>query len=433
MYPSIVQRPSAYRALVLVLLGLTTAPIAAEPMLIELPPGFHYRIVADESTVYSDGTPRPGDADGMGAFPGPANTTILVVNHELSVGEPPVVPPVAGNYNPFASGGTSIMQVGPNRKLRQAWVSSSGTVRNCAGGVTPWDTWITVEETLSTVGGLAHGWAFEIDPYAALDGGTPRQVRLDKLGRFYKEAATIDPATGAVYQTEDLSSGLFYRFQPAPGTMPWGFGAYADAEGRLEALHLPGLPNANAAQQGDVFNPVWVEVPDPDGLPLPTLLQTYVDDAGSVVQPTRFYRGEGSWWSDVEDALYFDCTGGGSSGHFGQIWRYEPRSNELTLVFESHDPAILDMPDNLLVLPWGDVLLCEDGGGENWLRILTMDGDIIDFARTTVSEFAGATWSSSPDTLYVNLQGPSITLAIWGPWPQLTSRGGRSGPASPAR
>ena len=88
--------------------------------LIALPPGFQYRVVADESTIYSDGTPRPGDADGMGAFPGPNNTTILCVNHELSNGEPPVVPPVAGHYDPSSSGGTSVMKVGPNRKLQQA-------------------------------------------------------------------------------------------------------------------------------------------------------------------------------------------------------------------------------------------------------------------------------------------------------------------------
>jgi secreted PhoX family phosphatase len=411
------------RGLGILAIATGVASAGAPAPLIELPAGFHYEVVADESTIYSDGTPRPGDADGMGAFPGPNNTTILVVNHELTNGEPPVVPPVAGHYDPYASGGTSIMQVGPNRELLQAWVSSSGTARNCAGGVTPWDTWITVEETEHITAGISHGWAFEVDPYAALDGGTPRQVRLDKLGRFYKEAATIDPATGAVYQTEDLANGLLYRFMPAPGPLPWGFGAYANAEGRLEALHVPGLPIANAANQGDVFFPEWVEVPDPDGLPLPTRFQSYVDAGGANVPPTRFHRGEGSWWSDVENALYFDATGGVGSGHLGQVWRYEPLANRLTLVLESHSADLLDMPDNLLVLPWGDVLLCEDGGGENWLRILRSDGSIVDFARTTVSELAGAVWSSSPDTLYVNLQAPSITLAIWGPWPQLRLKG----------
>ena len=384
--------------------------------LIALPPGFQYRVLADESTLYSDGTPRPGDADGMGAFPGPDNTTILCVNHELSVGEPPVVPPVDDHYDPNSSGGTSVMVVGPDRTLQDAWISSSGTNRNCAGGVTPWGTWITVEENVSINGVYTHGWAFEVDPYAPLDGGTPRQVRLDSLGRFLKEAASVDPVTHVVYQTEDRSDSLYYRFMPAAGTLPTGYGAYVNAPGQLEALYIPGLPSANLAEPGDSYRPQWIAVPDPDGIPTPTRYQTYVDADGAVVQPTVFYRGEGSWWSDLESAVYFDCTGGGSSGHRGQIWRYTPSANELTLVYESLDASVLDKPDNLFVLPWGDVLLCEDGSGTNYLRILTRDGDIVDFASTNVSEFAGACWSSNPNTLYVNVQSPSITLAIWGPW-----------------
>lgn len=383
--------------------------------LVDLPEGFQYRVLGRLGDRLSDGTLRPGASDGMGAFPGPNNTTILCLNHEQrytgSTSYP--VPHVADDYDPNAVGGTSIIQVGANRKAIGSWVSSSGTVRNCAGGVTPWNTWITVEENEDLPGSAAtksHGWAFEVDPSAPLNGGTPRQIRLDALGRFYKEAVVIDPATRVVYQTEDQADGFFYRFVPTG--MPDGYGAYAAASGVLEALSIPGLPDANAAVVGTSYSPVWLAVPDPDGIPTRVRYQTY---AGT---PTKFFRGEGAWWSTVEHAIYFDATGGGASGHWGQIWRYVPATNTLTLVYKSTNPAVLEMPDNLLVLPWGDVVLCEDGPNGNYVRILTRDGNVSDFARNAFSgsEFAGACFGTSPDTLYVNIQGDSISLAIWGPW-----------------
>ena len=190
----------------------------------------------------------------------------------------------------------------------------------------------------------------------------------------------------------------------------------------LSAAYIPGLPDANAASQGDIYYPEWIPVPDPTGIPVRMRYQDYtVNGLPAGESMTRFYRGEGSWWSEQDQAVYWDCTGGGGSGHDGQIWRYTPATNELELVYVSDDPNVLDRPDNLLVLPWGDVMLCEDGGGEQYLRILTQDGEIIDFARNAYNnnEFAGACFSTSPDTLYVNIQGPSITLAIWGPWPQV--------------
>ena len=108
---------------------------------------------------------------------------------------------------------------------------------------------------------------------------------------------------------------------------------------------------------------------------------------------------------------------GGASGHAGQVWRYHPGSNVLRLVYTSRDAAVLEMPDNLTVLPWGDVVLCEDGGGTDSLRLLTADGRIVDLARNaaTESEFAGACFVE-PQTLFVNIQGDGLTLAIWGPW-----------------
>jgi uncharacterized protein len=178
---------------------------------------------------------------------------------------------------------------------------------------------------------------------------------------------------------------------------------------------VPGLVDGNLAEVGRDYTPGWLPVPDPDGEPVRVRGQAY---AGT---PTRFFRAEGAAWSEPEQAVYFDCTGGGASPHFGQIWRYTPRTNALRLVFQSTDPNVLDMPDNLTVLPWGDLVVCEDGGGTDYLRVLTRDGRVIDLARNALSanEFAGAAFATNPDTLYVNIQGDGITLAIWGPWGEL--------------
>lgn len=99
----------------------------------------------------------------------------------------------------------------------------------------------------------------------------------------------------------------------------------------------------------------------------------------------------------------------------------DPRRRTLTLLFESPGPDVLDFPDNITVSPQGSLLLCEDSGDDDFLRGLTPDGQIFDFALNRVpgfdrDEFAGATFSPSGRTLFVNMQAAGITYAIWGPW-----------------
>ena len=142
-------------------------PLVQDPSgILDLPSGFQYRIISEEGSTLSNGAPVPGSHDGMGAFPGAGDTTILVRNHELQRNESP---PVVGK-NPYRSsqrGGTTGIVVGPDRKEIKDFVTSSGTLNNCAGGATPWGTWLTCEKTRNT----NHGYVFEVDPIILLEVG----------------------------------------------------------------------------------------------------------------------------------------------------------------------------------------------------------------------------------------------------------------------
>jgi len=166
--------------------------------LIDLPRGFQYRIISEEGSPLSSGGVVPGDHDGMAAFRGPSSgTAVLVRNHEQKVGDPnPLIG--ANPYDPAAPGGTTGIVVNlEDRTEISDYVTSSGTISNCAGGATPWGTWLTCEEDRTT----DHGFVFEVDPNAP-ENELSRTPILD-MGYFSHEAVDIDPATGIAYLTED--------------------------------------------------------------------------------------------------------------------------------------------------------------------------------------------------------------------------------------
>jgi secreted PhoX family phosphatase len=165
----------------------------------------------------------------MAAFPGPGDTTILVRNHEL---EPNEDPPVVGRnlYRSSQMGGTTGIVVGSDRIKIEDYVTSSGTQRNCAGGATPWGTWLTCEEIRTT----DHGYVFEVMPDDPENDLSKTPIRA--MGSFRHEAAGVDPATGIVYLTEDDSRLSFlYRYvpddpSPVPGALHKG--------GKLQVMTL---------------------------------------------------------------------------------------------------------------------------------------------------------------------------------------------------
>jgi secreted PhoX family phosphatase len=398
-------------------LARTTAENAGT-VLLELPRGFRYTAFGRTGDPLSDGRDTPPWHDGMAAFQVGAEVR-LVRNHERRnpVGPGQALSPAGPSYDPHAPGGTTTLVVDPvTRELRRSFVSLSGTSTNCAGGPTPWGTWISCEETTAgPASGYreAHGYCFEVS--AAADRPvTP--VPLRAMGRFVHEAVAIDPTTGIVYLTEDAREAGWYRFLPhRPRDLAAG--------GRLQMLAIRDRPghDLRRGQTALAELPVsWVDIADPDPAgaetdPAAVRLQ------GAALGGATFARLEGAWAGDGR--IFVNATAGGDAG-LGQVWEYRPAPDggALRLLFESPSRQVLGSPDNLCVSPRGQgLILCEDGEGVQRLHGLTRAGTIFPFARNAIPgaetmEFAGATFSPDGETLFVNVQTPGVTFAIWGDW-----------------
>jgi len=410
---------------------------------LDLPDGFSYRILSRTGDTMDDGLLVPGAHDGMAAFQTSKDLITLICNHELTVDQ--AASSAFGKdgsrldriaryrfFDPgkrFVSlgGTTTLVYNRRTRKVERHFLSLAGTDRNCAGGPTPWGSWLSCEEYVARANDVHakdHGWVFEVPANAT---GPVDPVALKALGRFNHEAVAVDPRTGIIYLTEDRDDSLLYRFLPDPPGQA--------VNGRLQALVLRDRPHAdtrNRDSSGDTITvgqamlADWINLEDVES-PEDDLRKRGHADGAAI-----FARGEGMWFGN--DTLYFACTTGGRI-RAGQIYRYQPSAKEgqpaeknapgqLELFVESRDPRSLQNCDNVTVTPWGDVLVCEDAPGRCSLVGITPSGALYHFAENawSDSELAGACFDPSGRTLFVNIQKPGLTLAVDGPFPRTSGK-----------
>ncbi|MBL0742536.1 alkaline phosphatase PhoX [Chryseolinea lacunae] len=414
-------------------------PLLRDPNgIFNLPKGFTYQIISRQGKVMSDGLLVPGKADGMATFKGKNNRTIIVRNHENTPED--LDNSAFGKKNellgkvdkakfydygrgtlPGNGGTTTLVYNHVTKKVEHEYLSLAGTIRNCAGGPTPWNSWITCEETVERANEKRekdHGFTFEVP--ALETGGLAAPLPIKGMGRFNHEAVAVDPRTGIVYLTEDDVEGLIYRFIPnTPGKFLKG--------GKLQALAFVeqasfDTRNWPESPKLDERKPAAVRWIDLDNIEAP---DNDLRHRGFKNGAARFARGEGMWYAHNE--IYFACTNGGTN-RTGQVFRYVPGAHEgtarekegpgkLELFAEPNDKNILKYCDNLTVSPWGDVVLCEDDH-HPFLVGITPKGEYYKLGENigSDSELTGVVFSPDGSTLFVNIQHTGLTLAIEGPW-----------------
>ncbi len=441
-------------------------PLQSSPGdLLALPEGFSYEVVAvSGETDLVDGSGKV-----IGKTPERPDGTLvvrtdsgyrLIQNHEGSPGSSQPVPLMDGTvYDPGAlGGGATIIDVNRRGKRRSQTVGLSGTISNCAGGPTPWGSWLTCEESEAKAGTGTlekdHGYVFEV--FAS---GPQSPDPIKAWGRAPHEAVVVEPSRQRVYLTEDASkpTGLLYRWSAPSGHkltshIARSLGPNAGTLAALAVIApdgsvLPDLAYATSAQIGRPFRTRWVEVPDRHATD--TSLRKQFSDG----QVTHSKKLEGAWGD--EQGMYFVASFAFAAGdlpadatpHDGQLWHYSYRDQVLTLVAyfpynamlhsETIDPETglgrsrdlaFDGPDGCHVSPYGSLVLSEDGSSAQHLLSWTRETGAQAIARNLIvqeknssgsdvySEMTGPCFSPDGSILFGNVQEPGHVFAITGPW-----------------
>ncbi len=336
---------------------------------LRLPEGFTARVVARSGEpVLPDGYVWHYWPDGGATFATDDGGWIYVSNSELPI-----------------TGGVGALRFDADGQLTDAYRILDGTNVNCAGGPTPWGTWLSCEE-------VGEGRVFETDPWGEVDA-----VERPALGRFKHEAATVDPEQGCVYLSEDESDGCLYRFVSSA----------FDEDGHLSLVEGE-LQVAVVDDSGGVS---WLPVPDP-------LAENGIPTRQQVAEAAQFDGGEGIWW--FEGAVYLSTKGD------SRIWAYDTQRQTLRILYDratAPDPDALYGVDNLTVSACGDVLVAEDGGQMRIVAVLP-SGELkplVQIEGQDESEITGPAFDPSGTRLYFSSQRATgtlggITYEITGPF-----------------
>jgi uncharacterized protein len=330
-----------------------------------LPQGFSSRLIAKgNAPVLGTTYVFPLFPDGSATYPLSDGGWILVSNSEV---------PLDGQ------GGASAIRFGPDGEIRDAYRILGGTSTNCAGGKTPWGTWMSCEE-------VDDGHVWECDP-----AGEKPAIERPAMGTFKHEAVAVDPAGKRVYLTEDQGDGGFYRFTPA---------RYPDcSRGTLEVARV---------EAGGVVR--WIAVPDPSAASTPTRQQVAI---------TPFRRGEGIWFDG--GIIYVATTSD------NKIHAYDPATEKIDVLY---DQTVGDGPlngvDNVTAAPSGDIYVAEDNGTNQIdIGLLTPEGEVARFLTATgpqheQSELTGVTFDPSGKRMFFSSQrsfgGPGAVFEVTGPF-----------------
>lgn len=333
---------------------------------IALPAGFTSRVIARSGqAVAGTGYVWHGAPDGGACYPD-GSGWIYVSNAELGSN----------------AGGASAVRFDAAGAVTAAYRILGGTSYNCAGGATPWNTWLSCEE-------ISKGYVFETDPY-----GTNAPVRRDAMGRFSHEAAACDPVHQMVYLTEDENDGCLYRFVPAV----WG-----DLSAGVLQVAIGTSETATTL--------TWVNVPDP--------LATKKNTRKQVRGVKRFSGGEGACFAG--GIVYFTTKGD------NRVWAYDTATSKIDL---SYDDSLISNPpltgvDNIMGAGSGDLYVAEDGGNLE-ICIIAREGTVAPFLRVdgqSSSEITGPAFNPAGNRLYFSSQrgttGSSsggITYEVTGPF-----------------